>query len=200
VLVQGNNNATISGVSGWLNAPNVASSGDSWFSVNRYSDVTRLAGVYYNGAAQSIEEAVIDASSLVAREGGRPDVGITNYGSYSGLEKSLGAKTTYTQLVTEIGANEMKAQIGFRGIMLNGANSQIRVFPDRNWLGYRLDLLEMKTWELASLNSCPHIFNYGDDVQMLRMGSYDAAELRVGFYAQLGCNAPGHNAWVALGQ
>lgn len=200
LLVQGNNNATISGVSGWLNAPNVASSGDSWFSVNRYSDVTRLAGCYYDGSAQSIEEAVIDASSLTAREGGKPEVGITNYSSYSALEKSLGAKTTYTQLVTNVGQGEAKAEIAFRGIMVNGANSQIRIFPDRNWLGYRLDLLEMKSWELASLNDCPHIFNYGDDVQMLRMGSYDAAELRVGFYAQLGNNAPGHNCWTKLGQ
>lgn len=199
VLVQGNNNSTISGVAGWLNAPNVTG-GDSWFSVNRSTDVTRLAGCYYNGSAQSIEESVIDASSLTAREGGKPEVGITNYSSYSALEKSLGAKTTYTQLVTNVGAGEAKAEIAFRGIMVNGANSQIRIFPDRNWLGYRLDLLEMKSWELASLNDCPHIFNYGDDVQMLRMGSNDAAELRVGFYAQLGCNAPGHNCWVQLGQ
>lgn len=199
LLVQGNNNSTISGLAAWLNAPNVQTN-DSFFSVNRSSDVTRLAGVYYNGASQSIEEALIDGSSLLAREGGKPDVGILGYSSYSALEKSLGAKVTYTQLTTEVKGAAASAEIAFRGIMINGANSQIRIFPDRNALGYRCDLLEMKSWELLSINDAPHIFNYGDDVQMLRMGSYDSAELRVGFYAQLGCNAPGHNAWVVLGQ
>lgn len=200
LLVQGNLNATISGLPAWLNAANVTS-GDNFFSVNRSVDVTRLAGVYYNGSAQSIEEALIDSSSLLAREGGKPDVAIMSYASYSALEKSLGAKVTYTQLTTQVkGADaQASAEIAFRGIMVNGANSQIRCFPDRNCQGFTAFLLEMKSWELASIKEAPHIFNYGDDVQMLRMASNDAAELRVGFYAQLGCNAPGHNANVTLG-
>lgn len=199
LLVQGNLNGTISGIPAWLNAQNITGS-DSFFSVNRSVDVTRLGGVYYNGGGQSIEEALIDASSLTAREGGKPDVGILPYTSYSSLEKSLGSKVTYTQLSTTIkGEGSADAEIAFRGIMVNGANSQIRMFPDRNCQGFTAYLLEMKSWELASLKEAPHIFNYGDDVQMLRMASNDAAELRVGFYAQLGCNAPGHNANVTLG-
>ncbi len=198
LLVQGNLNSTVTGLAGWLNANNVSGS-DNFFSVNRSVDVTRLAGVYYNGTGQSIEEALIDASSLTAREGGKPDVCILPYTSYSALEKSLGAKVTYTQLATTVKGDAMDAEIAFRGILINGANSQIRCFPDRNCQGYTGWLLEMKTNHLLSLKEAPHIFNYGDDVQMLRMGSYDSAELRVGFYAQYGISAPGHNAQVALG-
>lgn len=196
LLVQGNSNATITGLQGWL--PSTVSNVDNFFSVNRSVDRTRLAGVYWNGSSQSIEEALIDASSLTAREGGKVDVGVTGYSSYSALEKSLGAKVTYTQLSTMIGGGAAEAEIAFRGIMVNGANSQIRVFPDRNQIGYTCNLLTMKTNCLYSLKEAPHIFNYGDDLQMLRMGSNDAAELRVGFYAQYGIDAPGHNANVLL--
>lgn len=200
LLVQGTLNSTISGLSAWLVNPAVLTS-TPFFSVNRTTDSTRLAGVYYNGSAQSIEEALIDSSSLLAREGGKPDVGITNYGSYSALEKSLGAKVTYTQLTTTVKGEDGKAEaeIAFRGIMVNGANSQFRVFPDRSCQGFQAWLLEMRSWELLSIKDCPHIFNYGDDLQMLRMASNDAAELRIGFYAQLGSNAVGHNASVVLG-
>lgn len=194
LLVQGNNNSTLSGLPAWLVNPANISGGDNFFSVNRSVDPTRLGGVYYDGTTQTIEEALIDATSLQAREGGKPDVGITGYASYSALEKSLGAKVTYTQLSTSVS----DVEIAFRGIMVNGAASQVRVFPDRNCQAKTLWSLETKTLALYSLGDAPHIFDYGDDVKMLRMASNDAAELRVGFYAQFGINAPGHNAQVLL--
>src|SRR5271165_5296592 len=94
LLVQGDNNLKIKGLAAWLPAT-APTSTDNFFGVNRSVDVTRLAGVQYNGAAQSIEEALIDASSLLAREGGKPDVFVTNFASYSALEKSLGSKVIY---------------------------------------------------------------------------------------------------------
>lgn len=191
LLVQGDFYAKVSGLQAWLGSANVTSS-DNFFSVNRSTDPTRLAGVSYNGASQSIEEALIDASSLLAREGGKPDVCIMSFASYSALEKSLGAKAQYTDWVGP-------AEIAFRGIKINGANSVINCFPDRSCPGFTAFLLTMKTWLLASLYEAPHIFDYNDGVQMLRMASNDAAELRVGYYAQLGCNAPGFNALVTLG-
>lgn len=191
LVVQGDFYSKVTGLAGWLNAANVGTS-DSFFSVNRSSDVTRLAGVYYDGSAQSIEEALIDASNLLAREGGKPDVCIMSFSSYSALEKALGARAVYTEW-------EGPAEIAFRGIKVNGANSVINVFPDRNCPGQTAYLLTMKSWVLASLFEAPHIFDYNDGVQMLRMATNDAAELRIGYYAQLGCNAPGHNALVKLG-
>lgn len=190
LLVQGDNNLKVTGLAGWLNANNVASN-DNFFSVNRYSDPTRLAGVYYNGSSQSIEEALVDGSTLLAREGGKPDVAIVPYSSYSALEKSLGARAVYTDW-------EGPAEIMFRGIEINGANSRIKVFPDRNCQAQTAWLLTMKSWYLLSLGEAPQIFDYEDNLQWLRMSSYDAAELRIGYYAQIGCQAPGWNAQIAL--
>lgn len=190
LLVQGDNNLKIKGLAAWL--PAVApTSGDNFFGVDRSQDVTRLAGLRYDGSAQSIEEAAIDSSSLLAREGGKPDVMITNFASYAALEKSLGSKVQYIDM-------KGPAEIAFRGIMINGANSMIKVFPDRNCpaqVGY---LLQMSTWKLNSLGDAPQILRYGDGLEMLRVSNADAGEVRIGYYANLATNAPGWNSYVKL--
>lgn len=190
LLVDGDNNAKVKGLAAWLPATS-PTTGDSFFGVDRSVDPTRLAGVRYDGSAQSIEECLIDASSLVAREGGKPKVCITNYASYSALEKALGAKVQYV----DVKAN---AEVGFRGIMINGAASQIQVFPDRNCQANVAFLLQMDTWTLESLGDAPQILKYGDGLEMLRVSNADAGEVRVGYYANLACNAPGWNAYVKL--
>lgn len=188
--VQGDTNLKIKGLAGWL--PTTApTSGDNWFGVDRSSDVTRLAGIRYNGAAQSIEEAYIDAAALVAREGGMPTMSPTNFASYAALEKSLGAKVQYIDL-------KGPAEIAFRGINVNGANTMIKVFPDRSCQAQRAYLLQMDTWSLMSLGDAPQILRYGDGLEMLRVANADAGEVRVGYYANLCTNAPGWNATIAL--
>lgn len=188
LVVQGDNNAKIKGLSAWLpfTAP---TTGDNFFGVDRSIDVTRLAGVSYDGSAQSIEEAMIDHSALIAREGGKPDVMITNFGTYSALEKSLGSKVQYVDL-------KGPADIGFRGIMVNGANSMIKVFPDRNCPSTKGFMLTMNSWKLECLGDAPQILKYGDGLEMLRVSNADAGEVRVGYYAQLRSNAPGWNGQI----
>lgn len=190
LLVQGDSNSKISGLAAWI--PSVAPvTGDNFFGVDRSVDTTRLAGVLYNGSAQPIEEALIDSSSLLAREGGKPDVAIMSYASYSALEKSLGAKVVYVD-------SKGPADIAFRGIMVNGANSMIKCFPDRNCPSFTCYLLTMKSWCLESLGDAPQILRYGDGLEMLRVFNADAGEVRVAYYANLSCNAPGWNAYVQL--
>lgn len=190
LVVEGDLNQKLSGLLGWLPDTTVSSTG--WFGVDRSVDPVRLGGVRYDGSAQNIEEALVDASLLVAREGGEPDVCIMSFGSYSALEKSLGAKAQY---ITMAGP----AEIMFPGILINGAHGQIKVFPDRNCPPKRAFLLQLDTWKLYSLGDAPHIARYADGLEMLRVSDADAAEVRVVSYAQLGCNAPGWNGVVKLG-
>jgi hypothetical protein len=191
LLVAGDSNLALKGLAAWL--PTTApGSSDNFFSVNRSVDPTRLAGVRFDGSMESIEEAVIDASLLVAREGGTPDVCIMNFASYASLEKSLGAKAQYISF-------DGPAKLYYPGILINGAAGQIKVFPDRSCPAKTAYLLQMDTWKLYSLGPAPHIAKYADGLEMLRVFNSDAAELRVVSYANLGCNAPGFNAVVQLG-
>lgn len=190
LLVQGDVNAKVKGLAAWL--PDTSPSpGDNFFGVDRSQDVTRLAGIRYDGSAQSIEESLIDSSSLLAREGGKPDVCITNFATYAALEKSLGSKVQYVDM-------KGPAEIAFRGIMVNGANSMIKVFPDRNCQPQKGYLLQMNSWCLNSLGEAPQILRYGDGLEMLRVSNADAGEVRIGYYSNLSSNAPGYNANVTF--
>jgi hypothetical protein len=189
LLVQGDVNAKLSGLAAWI--PTSAPTATLFFNVNRSVDTVRLGGVRYNGQAQSIEEALIDASNLVAREGGKPDVCVMSFASYSALEKALGSKVQYVDMKGPAG-------IAFRGIMINGANTMIKCFPDRNCPSQTGYLLQMDTWCLESLGDAPQILRYGDGLEMLRVYNADAGEVRVGYYAQLRSNAPGWNGVVQL--
>jgi hypothetical protein len=185
LLVQGNNNAWASGLSAWVpfTAPGAS---DLFYGVNRSVDTWRLGGGRYDGSSQSIEEALIDGSSLIAREGGKPKVCITNFTSWGALEKSLGAKCVYID-------HSGPAEIAFRGIRVHGANTTIDVFPDRNCQPQTGYLLQMDTWALEGLGDVPQILRYGDGLEMLRVFNSDAGEVRVGAYFNLRTNAPGWN-------
>lgn len=188
LLVQGDSNAKCAGLAAWL--PQTApSSGDNFFGVDRSVDAWRLGGGRYDGSAQSIEEALIDASSLVAREGGKPKACITNFQSWGALEKALGAKVQYID-------QKGPAEIAFRGIRVHGANTTIDVFPDRNCQPLTGYLLQLDTWALEGLGDVPQILRYGDGLEMLRVSNADAGEVRVGAYYNLRTNAPGWNCNV----
>lgn len=182
----------ISGLAAWLpiTAP---SSGDNFWGVDRSADVTRLAGVRFDGSAESIEEALVDASALVAREGGQPDMCFMSFASYAALEKSLGSKVQYVSVKHD------EADIAFAGITVNAPYGPITCMPDRNCPAKTAYLLQMDCWKLRSLGKAPHVLTYGlEGLEGLRVGNADALEIRIGYYANLICNAPGWNCVIQL--
>lgn len=184
----------ISGLGAWLpiTAPGPS---DSFWGVNRSADVTRLAGVRFDGRSETIEEALIDGASLVAREGGQPEMAFMNFTSYAALEKALGAKVMYVDVKHE------EADIAFAGIRIHAPYGPITVVPDRNCPSQTCYLLSMENWKLRSLNKAPHILTYGlEGLEGLRTGASDALEIRWGFYGNLTCDAPGWSAVIQLSQ
>lgn len=182
----------ISGLGAWI--PTTAPGGsDSFWGVNRSADVTRLAGVRFDGTSESIEEAVIDGSTLVAREGGQPDMCFMNFASYAALEKSLGSKVQYVDVKHE------EADIAFAGIRIHAPYGPITVIPDRNCPQKTAYLLQMDVWKLRSLGKAPHVLRYGlEGLEGIRVGTSDNLEIRIGYYANLICCAPGWNCVIQL--
>jgi len=72
LVVEGDLNAKISGLAAWI--PDADPSATPFFGVDRSTDTVRLGGNRYDGSSQSIEEALIDASSQIAENGGKPGV------------------------------------------------------------------------------------------------------------------------------
>lgn len=184
----GDYDAKIKGLRAWV--PDSAPTSSPFFSVDRTSDVTRLAGIRFDGSSLPIEEALIGAASRVAREGGKPDVCFMNYSKYADLEKALGSKVQYVDV-------KVNPEIGFRGIQINGPRGPIKVIPDQNCPSARAFMLSMKSWKLYSLGKAPRIQD-SDGLKWLRAASEDGISIRVVYYAQLGCNSPGFNANIQL--
>lgn len=173
----------IVGLEGWL--PASAPSSTAFFAVNRSLDTTRLGGQRLNGASIPIEEALVEGAVTVSREGGALDKYFMSYATYSSLEKALGSKVQYVDL-------KVTPEIGFRGIRVNGPNGPIDCVPDQNCPSNRVFGLQMDTWKLYSLGRLPRQVP-GDGLDSLRQASADGIEVRWGYYAQLGCTAPGFN-------
>jgi len=181
------NRMKISGLEAWIPSGTPA----NLFGVTRTADRTRLAGVPFNGASMPIEEALIGAASRLAREGGSPTHCFMDYTQFSNLEKALGSKVVYDKVSSD------DADVGFQSLTIIGPKGPIQIVADQNCTPNVAYMLQMDTWTLNSLGSAPHILDL-DGNRMLREANNDAYEVRVGFYGNLSCNAPGYNSRVAL--
>jgi len=179
----------VSGLEAWL--PATAPSSTLFFSQDRSKDATRLGGIRFDGSAQPIEEALIGAASRLAREGGSPSHCFMNFANFANLEKALGSKVVYDKVSSD------DADIGFQSLTIIGPKGPIQIVADQNCTPDVAYLLQMDTWTLNSLGAAPHILDL-DGNRMLREASADAYEVRVGFYGNIGCTAPGYNARVKL--
>ena len=189
IYQEGDYDAKIKGLNAWVPSTAPAST-DSFFGVNRSSDATRLGGIRFDGSSLPLEEALIGGASRVAREGGKPDVCFMNYSNFADLEKALGSKVSYVDV-------KASPEIGFRGILVHGPRGPIKVIPDQNCPKDVAFMLQMDVWKLYSLGKAPKILD-SDGLKFLRDSSADSVEVRVGYYAQLGCRGPGYNVRIAL--
>ena len=194
-LVQaGDVNAKVTGLEGWcpeLATTLTAVATKTLFSVDRSTDVTRLGGNRFDGSALPIEEALIGGASQVARGGGRPDVCMVDFATFANLEKSLGSKVVYDE------AKGRDVDIGFSAIALRGPRGTIKIVPDQNCQPDVAWMLQLDTWSLNTLGEAPMFLDL-DNNRMLRESAADAYEVRLGYYGNIACNAPGYNCRVAL--
>jgi len=193
VFVAGDYDLAIKGMDAWLPYANRSSKlAASFFGVTRSADATRLGGLVYDGTALPIEEALINALALVGREGGNPDYVFMNFADWSNLTKALGSKVQYIDV--KAGA---EGAVGFTGIMVNGPRGVVKVIPDMNCPKGDAYVVQLNTWQLASLKKAVNLFDT-DGLRMLRSGTADSLQIRCFSYAQLGCSAPGFNMHLKL--
>lgn len=189
LVIAGDKDAKVTGLDGWV--PSAAPAATAFFGVDRTADSTRLGGNRFDGSALPIEEALIGGASQVAREGGRPDHCFVDFATFANLEKALGSKVVYSE------SKARDVDIGFAGIDVRGPRGTIKVIPDQNCQPNVAWMLQMDTWSLNTLGEAPMFLDL-DNNRMLRESAADAYEVRLGYYGQIACNAPGYNCRVAL--
>ena len=116
--------------------------------------------------------------------GARPSHIMRNPIDYKNILLALGTKveTEYMEVGT----------IGFEAIKVRGPKGVVRIYSDRNCPQGRGFTLTMKSWKFHSLEKAPMVIE-ADDQKLLRDAAADSFEGRMAYYAQLACDAPGHN-------
>jgi hypothetical protein len=182
----------LSGLAAWI--PSIdPPSNDNFWGVNRSADPTRLGGLRYNASAQSISEGVTNALALANREGAAPDLIILDFVSYATLINELGAKVQYVQLEHD------EVEVAFEAIHFHSAYGKIPVLADRSCPAQTAYCLTVDTFKLRTLGKAPHILTYGlEGLEGLRVGNADALEIRIAYYGNVICSAPGYNMVVQL--
>lgn len=106
----------LSGLAAWIPSSDPTSS-DNFWGVNRSADPTRLGGLRYNAASQTISEGLTNALAYGNREGASFDLIIIDFVSYSTLINELGAKVQYVQLEHD------EVEVAFEAIHFHSALS-----------------------------------------------------------------------------
>ncbi len=182
----------LSGLAAWVPAVDPPSS-DNFWGVNRSADPTRLGGLRYNASSQSISEGLTNALAFGNREGAAFDLIVLDFLSYSTLINELGAKVQYVQLEHD------EVEVAFEAIHFHSAYGKIPVLADRSCQPQTAWCLTLDTWKLRTLGKAPHILTYGmEGLEGLRVGNADALEIRIAYYGNVICSAPGYNMQVAL--
>lgn len=183
ISIEGDYDKKMKGLAAWI--PAVApTTGDNFFGVDRSVDVTRLAGFRGDLSSLPIEEALIQGGMKIGRDGGKVDHVFMSFQKYADLTKSLGSKVQFVDILAK------DASIGFQGVKVNLGKSIATVIPDRNCPDNKMFMLQLDMWKIHSLEGMPMILDM-DGLKMLRVSNDDAAEIRVGYYAQIACCLPG---------
>ena len=187
LFIEGDYDNGISGLADWV--PAAAPGSTAFYGQDRSVDPTRLGGNRFDGSSLTIEEALIEGSGLSAREGGEPDCAFVSFSDFIALEKGLTSQVQRNVVETE--------RFSYRALELYAPHGIVKIIPDKDCPKGIAYLLQMDTWSLMSIGETVRILEH-DGQKMLRQSSDDGVEVRVGFYGNLACTAPGFNTRVTL--
>lgn len=188
------------GYDGWIPLT-VASSGDSFFNVDRYVHQTRLAGYRATSTTHpgcTTYEAVGVVATMIQRGGNLSD---TCYMGTDRMRKFLvemEGKATYNKATENVELKnrdgEVVAVVGFDAIEVKAGGSTIKCFADRNCPENTIHVQKLDTWEFRSMGSVPRWV-----VKSMPVSDQDEIEFRAAYWGNIKCKRPvanGRYDWV----
>jgi hypothetical protein len=187
----GDLNKAIDGFQAWLPGSNVTST--PFMGVDRTKSTAELAGIYLDGSGGTIEEALIGASTMLARMGASADYCFVNANGWNQIQIACASKLVYVNVTPP----DMPT-IGFQGMKIVGAGTgDITVLFDPKVPDGYAFLLQMDTWTLWSIGDPVALYN-ADGLAFLRQNSADTVMFHARSYMNIGCTAPGYNCQLKL--
>ena len=177
----------LSGLEDWV-LESAPGGSDNFNGVNR-SGSSRLWGNYYDGTNESIVNALINGVEVVTGNGGEPDVGYVSTAVFRDL--TILFEGEYKPC--SAGSKAMQeAGIGVRGIEVMVAGRYVKLYPSNVCQSDVVWLLDGASWSIKSWGPFMSILDDSGSV-MMTVDDADGIEIRVGHYADMACDAPGHN-------
>lgn len=193
LFVKGAFGRRMASIPGWV--PTTApSSGESWFGLDRSVD-QRLYGWSISGNGGPIEETLIEVLSVLNREGAETDLIVLNPLDWSNLVKAIGSRMNVPYGVVKGGSN---VDVGYQSVKIVGPQGMVDVIADLNIVKGKYAALQLDTWSFESSGPAPRILEEDGISPILRSPNADAYEVRIGWYGNLVCEAPGLNAYGSL--
>lgn len=176
--------AVISGLDLWAEG---GTSPTTLFGLTRTTDPVRLAGQQYDATGVNMEDALIEAESMLVVQGFATDelVAWCNPLDVKELKKLLGGKVTYPR-------SEMKSTIAglsFKAIEFEGDNGTIKLVPNPFCPKGKVYLSDMKQISFDSMGPAPHLQDY-DSNKFLRINTDDSWQVQFATYGQFVCWMP----------
>lgn len=192
IFADGDYDTKLKGVQAWI--PATVASNDSFYGVNRSVNRYRLAGNFKNAVGMPIEQAVIDAATLLSdRSEASPEIVFISASDWASLNKSLSSKI---QLIdVKPGAD---VAFFFQGIQINGPTGPLTVVSDSDIPdGFAL-VTQKEAWELIHKGKDVIHFEEYDGNKVLRAASSSGIEARVKYNANIVCKAPAFCSLIQL--
>lgn len=161
---------------------------ESFYSVDRSVDATRLAGQRIDISALGPEEGYVTALAAAAREGAEPSHIFTSYTDEKNLKLALGSRVE-TEYMTV-------GDVGFESTKIRGPNGPVSIVPDMNAPVSYARILQLDTWALKHLGDFVNTADL-DGAKLAREYRADRFEGRLSFYGNVVCYDPAKNM-VAL--
>lgn len=182
----------IVGYQGWV-PPGLTSPWTTLFSTDRSVNPSLLAGVPLNGQNMTPKQAMIQAVQNLVANGVNPASTFKIFLhpiQYAVLLQSLEANRVYTIKDTEISG----LNISFRGINYVGAGYSMDVYQDM-WIDS--DKMFICDFDKFRFENSAHAAMFtSDGLDLLRLPTADAVQLRIRTYGQIACSAVARQAIV----
>jgi len=185
----------LSGFSNFIPPPGTTfTPGTTLYNVDRSTMVDFLAGSRYDGSSLGIEEALVRASNVVAKKGGKIKQYFINHKHFSDLVAAISARGMVNFL--EISPAE-HPEIGFEGVKIIGAKGSIDVIPDYACPSTLAAGMDIEQWYCASVGELVRVMN-GDGLEFLRLSNSDGLQAYWASYSNLVPLVPRDNCNVLL--
>ena len=191
LFVKGSFGRCMAGYPAWIPST-VPTAGSSFFGLDRSVD-TRLYGWQINGNGGPIEETLIECLSVLNREGAETDLITLNPLDWSNLVKAQQSRVIYDRV-----KSMSDPEVGFQSVKVIGPQGPVDVISDLNQPKGRYKAMQLDTWSFESSGPAPRILAEDGISPILRSPNADSYEVRIGWYGNAICEAPGLNGGGTL--